>query len=176
MQCYSTKFGIGRHTYYLLPEELVLSAKWSYIAAAPSSISLALPKLAIVIFLKRIVAQTRRRSIVVLYFLTTSNIVLSFIAVLVLYLECSPPSASWDPSIPHTCWSHHVVPYFTIFVGGMSHCVPRPATAPNIQNRAAYSAAVDLLLALYPASIISKLKISWKRKIAISSVMGLGVL
>lgn len=176
LQCYGTKFGMGRHTYFLLPEEIVLAAKWRIIAAASAVVSLAVPKFAIVILLKRIVAQTRRRSIVILYFLTALNSVLSFIVVLVLFLECSPPSASWDPSIPHSCWSRHVVPSFTIFVGGMSHCIPKPAKAPKIRNRAGYSAAVDLLLALYPASIVSKLKIPRNKKIAISSVMGLGVL
>lgn len=155
--CYTTKFGAGRHTYYLLPEEFMLAAKWNYIGAAFAIVGLAVPKLAIVIFLKRIVGQTRRRSIAVLYFLAVSNIVLAFIVVLVLFLECNPPSASWNPSIPHTCWRPHVVPLFTIFGGG-------------------YSAAVDLILSLYPAGIISKLNMSRKRKIAVSSLMGLGVL
>lgn len=56
----------------------------------------------------------------VLYFITYASIVLSAIDVVMLFLQCNPPHAAWDRSIPHICWSPNVLAGFSCFVGGTS--------------------------------------------------------
>lgn len=41
---------------------------------------------------------------------------------------------------------------------------------------AAYSAFADIYLAAYPAIILSRMDISWKKKLALSTALGLGLL
>ncbi len=120
LECYDTKWGSGRHTYYLSKEEILQATRWNYAAAPFGIMGLAVPKLAIALFLKRIVGKAKRLRMMFLYFITYASIVLSAIDVVILFLQCNPPHAAWDRSIPHICWSPNVLANFSFFVGGTS--------------------------------------------------------
>jgi hypothetical protein len=70
-----------------------------------------------------------------------------------------------------TCWSPWVLIYYAIVAGGKSlHLKLGYLT----ENFVAISAAADLYLAIYPAVVLYRLRISRKRKVALSVALGLG--
>lgn len=156
LECYDTKWGSGRHTYYLSKEETLLASKWNYVAAPWGIMGLAIPKLAIVLFLQRIVGKAKRLRMLFLYFITYASLVFSGIDVVILFLQCNPPHSAWNRSVPHTCWSPNVLSDISFFIGG-------------------WTALNDLVLALFPATIIYELQMSVRNKIALSVVLGLGI-
>ncbi len=115
----ATTFGLGRHEYYLTPENFLLSIKWNYIGDPFGIMGVAVPKLAVVVFLARVVGPAKRYQLWALYFFVVTLIILSAVASILLFAECSPPSAAWKPNIPHTCWNPAILENFSFFVGGM---------------------------------------------------------
>ena len=63
----ATSFGLGRHAYYLTEENCLLSSKWDSIAQPFGIVGVALPKLAVLIFLARTVGPEKSNGIRALY-------------------------------------------------------------------------------------------------------------
>lgn len=118
----ATKFGLGRHEYYLTEDNFLLSSKWDSIAQPFGIIGVAVPKLAVVIFLARIVGPTKNYGVRALYISVVSLVVFSGVLAILLFVQCSPPAAAWQPSIPHTCWNPAIVEKLSFFFGGV--CSP----------------------------------------------------
>lgn len=117
----ATTFGLGRHRFYLTnTEEFLLIIKWDNIAIPFATMSVAVPKLAVVIFLAKAVGPTNPYQIRALYISVVTLIVLSAVNVVLVFAQCSPPSASWRPNIPHKCWNPASVTNYIIFVGGVA--------------------------------------------------------
>ena len=114
----ATTFGLGRHADDLTSESFLLSVKWVLIAAPSGIIGVALPKLAVVIFLARVMGPTRRNQIRTLYFFAITLNILTALAAMLIFIQCSPPYARWTPSVPHTCWNPAVTKHFSFFVAG----------------------------------------------------------
>lgn len=84
------------------------------------------------------------------------NLVLTFNAI-IFFIYCDPPSGAWDSSIHAKCWNRNVVVTYTKFA-------------------AAYSAAMDFILAFVPWTVIMRLRMRFKEKLGVAVCMSLGVL
>ncbi|KAL9604220.1 MAG: hypothetical protein Q9219_000618 [cf. Caloplaca sp. 3 TL-2023] len=137
-------------------EDIPKIIKWIFINGPWGIMGVAIPKLAVVLFISRIVGPSKQKQIWALYFIVITLIIFSFVAAVLLFAQCDPPNAAWHPTEEFTCWNPNIVADYSLFVGG-------------------YSAFSDLLLALYPSFIVYKLQMSTRRKVALSLIMGLGV-
>ncbi|KZM22003.1 hypothetical protein ST47_g6849 [Ascochyta rabiei] len=70
-------------------------------------------------------------------------------------MACTPTQSQWDFSIQGACWSPWILIYYAIVAGTIS-------------------AVVDLYLAVYPAVVLYRLHINWKKKTVLSVALGLG--
>lgn len=91
---------------------------------------------------------------VIWFIIVTMNIVLTFNAIL-QFLWCQPASVAWSSGSGGTCWSKSVIIYYSIAA-------------------AAYSAAMDIILAMVPWAVIMKLNMEPREKIGVAVCMSLG--
>ena len=108
--------GLGRHAYYLSPEQQMETVRLQTIANPFGLMAFALPKISVAILLTRIMAPTkwRKRS---LFAVSISVLIFTIICDILLFAQCSPSRSLWNPMISHTCWPNSVLTDFTIFVG-----------------------------------------------------------
>jgi hypothetical protein len=100
----------------------------------------------------RITDPKIRRSLIIVAGL---NIVLNLPQILLVWFQCSPPSALWDPLRQGQC-DHAKSVYYTYFVG-------------------AVAAISDFYLAIIPITMLVPLRIDRKLKWGLSFLMGCGV-
>lgn len=98
----SVYWGNGKHFDVLTMEQQQNTIKWMMAAYVPGIETLGLPKLAVIALLTRLLAPGRTH----FWILWAMGIIccLSLTAmVMTLILQCSPPSALWDFSLPRNC-------------------------------------------------------------------------
>ncbi|KAH8682746.1 hypothetical protein BX600DRAFT_430607 [Xylariales sp. PMI_506] len=151
---YAVELGFGRHKSAISAENLnrlffltPISSVFSLLAAAWSKSSFA-------ITLLHLTNGWLRR--VVWFIIITVNLLLTVNAILP-FARCSPTRKLWDWSIPGSCWDQYAIVWYSIAAG-------------------AYSAAMDLVLALMPWKLILELNIKPKEKYGIAFCMSLGFL
>ncbi|KAI2632713.1 hypothetical protein GGS26DRAFT_557177 [Hypomontagnella submonticulosa] len=98
--------------------------------------------------------KTRR---VFLWTIITIQFVVDVAMVCISFAQCRPITGWWDHEVDADCWS------------------------PTVQQNAAFfqgsvCSLVDLILAVFPASLFWNLQMHWKQKIFLSLIMGLGIL
>ncbi|KAF4636603.1 hypothetical protein G7Y89_g1493 [Cudoniella acicularis] len=151
-------YGLGKHMYYVPPQNGVPFLKWVFILQSFTFFTLAFAKASIAILIMRLMGVEGRW----LKRLLWVNIVFFFICAILStvfdLVSCTPIQAQWDHTIQDAkCWPLSVNADWAIFISS-------------------YSSFLDFLLALVPISIIWKLKLDTKKKIAISVLLGLGML
>lgn len=141
--------------------------------------AIAVPKLAIVGLINRIFCPSPMSRA-----LLWSSVIIGFFNYLTVCLYstflCLPVQAFWDDSITNKkCISHGPYSSFAYYSSSKrSHLarLPRLGGLRLITASLAFSALVDLYLAIYPAAIFRGLNFSRRKKIALSCALGLGVL
>ena len=99
--------GVGRHMYYLTMEEIVHAGLYLLIVQILYILATALVKCSACLFLLRIMARgTSQQLRWFLYVLMAVMALLSFITVVVILFQCTPPTAQWDPRVKGTCRSY----------------------------------------------------------------------
>ncbi|RYP27627.1 hypothetical protein DL766_006300 [Monosporascus sp. MC13-8B] len=142
----------GKQIAMLAPEEAARMIYWSLVGFAPGIISLAVPKLAIVALLTRILCPSRAHR-VFLWCLTGVCFIQMVVAAIFLFQRCPENETSSHP-VKH-CIRPWTEAYFDIYTGG-------------------FSAFVDLYLAVYPTIVLLKLQLSLRKKLALSIALGVG--
>lgn len=153
---YCVSVGLGSHggSSNIDPSSLqlgvVISTIFSALGAAWSKTSFALTLL-------RITREGSRLVYWGIWFvIITMNLVLAFNAI-IGFIWCDPPQAAWNSEINGNCWDRAVVVHYTVF-------------------GAAYSAAMDFMLAMVPWFVIMKLSMRKKEKLGVVLCMSLGIL
>lgn len=182
-------FGNGKHLSLLTNEQQQGVILWTTIAFCPGIVTLSVPKLAVVSLLVRILDPCRFHK----WFLWGIAIwcQLGFItAIGILLGQCKPMRALWDFSVHGICLDDKSIVKYGIYASG----TPISSNLHG-ETRAdlckAYSAFVDIYLAVYPAIVLICLQISlhkelapvasrgisslWK-KCALAVALGLGVM
>lgn len=110
--------GMGRHEYYLTPKQKTNAVKLNIIGQPFGIMAFCVPKLAVALLIIKLMPP-RIYGKWFLYSITISLIILSILAAIFLFIQCSPLEALWNPTISFHCWPPSILSNYTIFVGGM---------------------------------------------------------
>lgn len=150
-------YGVGRHDYYLTPDQLMLAEKFLFLSQPPYAWSLAFSKMSIAWMLIRIQRDQRSWAI----FLYSMMIFSGLIAITMnafQFSSCKPLSAVWDHATPGAV------------------CMPPSVSHISIYVTAAMTILTDVILSLLPITFIVNIQRPLREKLALSFVMGLGIL
>ena len=109
-------------------------------------------------------------------FLSVSSLFIAFLVTIIFLSQCQSTSALWRPGTG-TCWDQTATNDSIVAAGSESNGTFITFWGPlSYPFHESYWALVDLLLALLPMTFLYKLQISWKRKMVLAMLLGLGVL
>jgi len=148
------KYGYGRHIYDIPFENLTqklpllanIGATFSILAAVWSKTSFAITLLRI---------TQGWLWVAVWCIIVTMNVAMGLSALFV-WIQCTPVEKSWNPLLEGTCFSRDTIIDFLVF-------------------SAAYSAAMDIILALLPWKVVLPLNMKTKEKIGVLVAMSMGL-
>jgi len=164
--------GSGRHFDTLSLEDQQNVIKYTMAAFCPGVFSFAIPKLAVVALLTKLLNPSPAHRIF-LWCSSGFTTLAIFGCVIILYAQCIPTRSQWDFSITDkTCWSPWVLVNYSIFAGGeCSYCCFISGRHLTVT---ALSAFMDLYLAVYPAFILAQLQMNIRKKAALGTALGIG--
>ncbi|ESA41994.1 hypothetical protein NCU02327 [Neurospora crassa OR74A] len=145
----SVSWGNGRHFADLNLEQKENTIKWMMAAYFPGIETLGFPKLAVIALLVRLLVPSRLHTIVLWSMGTICCLSLTAM-VMTLLLQCTPTQALWTLTMPHNC------------------------LAPELLEGLAYWAS-NFYLAIYPATVLWKLQMHTKKKLALCCALGMGL-
>jgi hypothetical protein len=167
--------GDARHLYYLTPAEIVIVQKFTWIAQAFSIIALATAKISVSLLLLKIIGPMtvwRKR---ILWFNMVFFMLQCIVSVSIIFGQCRPMRALWEPVPGAHCLNPKVQENFTIAASGMLS-LSLTFTTPLLTEKIAYSAMMDFVLAFVPVTIVYNLKMEWKKRAALCILLGMGFL
>ncbi|KAH9233418.1 hypothetical protein K456DRAFT_1725476 [Colletotrichum gloeosporioides 23] len=147
-------YGNGKHMKLLSDEQKQGAILWTTAAFCPGIMSFGLPKLAVISLLTRLMNPGRYHK----WFLWWMGIwcqLTLFVTAGLLLGRCTPARSLWDFSVTGKCFSKQILVVHCIYAG-------------------AFSAFVDVYLAVYPAIVLFGLQMSTKKKVALSCALGIG--
>ncbi|KAL1960574.1 hypothetical protein VTO42DRAFT_7153 [Malbranchea cinnamomea] len=146
--------GYGKHAITLRDTEMEKAVLLNSISFIFGILSFSVPKMAVVALLNKIL-NPGKLHYWWLWFLVVFTAVSGGGCVLILFLMCSPPQALWKAIPGATCLDPWILIWYSTYVGALS-------------------AFVDLYLAIYPSTVLFKLHMSLRKKLALSAALGLG--
>jgi len=108
--------GSGRHFNTLSFEEKQNVIKYTMAAFCPGVLSFAIPKLAVVALLTKLLNPSPAHRIF-LWCSTSVTAIVIFGCVIILYAQCTPSRSQWDFSVEGECWSPWTLVNYSIFAG-----------------------------------------------------------
>ncbi|KAI1192654.1 integral membrane protein [Nemania serpens] len=153
----SAYWGLGQHIVDLQSQsqQIAFAVKYVFLCLFFSILSPGFGRISYAFLLLSLVPPTlnRRRF---LWGIITLQFIIDVVTIITGISECHPPEKFWDPSVEGECWPRSV-----------------QQTIGTVQG--AICSAVDLILALFPASLFWKMNMKLKQKISLSIFMGLGI-
>ncbi|GAP92594.1 putative integral membrane protein [Rosellinia necatrix] len=154
---YLASIGGARHVFYLSPEQAILALKWTWISQPTAIFLFGTGKASVASLTLRFVGPNAFWVKFTLYFVIVTIFIVSSLGVVFTFVQCNPPRALWMPGLKASCWDPQVQTDFNYFL-------------------ASWNIAADAVLALLPASLISRLKLHRQKKIALSVLLSLGLI
>ncbi|KKY39800.1 putative integral membrane protein [Diaporthe ampelina] len=148
--------GIGRHGDTLTVEQRAGARFYYVVSVWPCLLAITVPKVAVAGLIIQIFTPdvwTRTIMSVVVCLGVANNVVISALST----FQCQPLAAAWDPRVRAV------------------RCVSTKIYLNLCYFTSSYSASVDFYLAIYPALVFRKMGFSIIKKIALSVVLGLGI-
>lgn len=144
-------------------------------------LSFALPKLAVAALLNRLLNPSLINRIIT-WGLASLVAAVAIVNIIIYVTMCDPPQALWKISMvmngEATCRDIWILIHYATFNGGRLSSSRSPFLQcfmhQPMLTLLAISAFVDLYLAIYPSTVLFKLQMSLRKKIALSAAMGLG--
>ncbi|KAI1125486.1 hypothetical protein F5Y10DRAFT_268024 [Nemania abortiva] len=152
-------YGVGRHAIYLREEQRVNAVYMIWLSAPFSPSSAAVGKISIALLLLRLMNRNRWWE-TFLWILISLLVIVNLLLIIITFAQCTPVTFLWNRvgSGAHgTCWPPTVQQDYGYFQG-------------------AFSAFSDLILAVFPISIIWDLKMPLHSKLIMAVLMALGVI
>ncbi|TLS28553.1 hypothetical protein PpBr36_01430 [Pyricularia pennisetigena] len=146
--------GNGRHMAALSQDQQSGAILWTTVGFVPGLLSFGLPKLAVVSLLTRLLNPKRFHKWF-LWWLGLWCLASVIVTGILLLVRCTPANSLWDFSVEGTCFDVQYLIDFGLYAGS-------------------FSAFVDVYLAIYPAVVLFNLQLSLKKKLALSSALGIG--
>ena len=148
--------GMGRHFSCLPDEDKITFLEFSALSEAINVIGIGISKVSVCLMLLRIVEGVRRKTRQFLWALLAIVVASHLALALIFFLHCRPLAALWNPHVEGACMSTEQ----TVLAGYVGF---------------AFDIITDLVCALLPIMVISKLRMNRRPKIALCVLMGLGV-
>ena len=164
--------GGARHQEYLQKAQLIEASKFNWLAQVISITASATGRVSVAILIGRIMGPSKWRRLL-LYFLSITSLVFACVATIISFVQCSPSRALWEDPL-EKCWDpKRAVDLYLSVAGmyGLSH-----AQQARLILCGGYATAVDLCLAIMPATFIWKLNLTLRKRIALSMLLGFGIL
>ncbi|KAH6880793.1 hypothetical protein B0T10DRAFT_411920, partial [Thelonectria olida] len=155
LTCISVSHGLGRHNYYLSPDERVPAEKFLFISQPPFAWALTCAKISIALLLIRI-QHSNRLWVFFLYGMVIIQVLIGITINTFQLLLCKPLAAVWDKTIPNYV------------------CIPG-VVQTSIYVTAILTILTDVILSLLPLTFIRHVWRSVWERIAIVFIMGLGL-
>ncbi|KAF2157372.1 hypothetical protein K461DRAFT_289696 [Myriangium duriaei CBS 260.36] len=149
--------GLGTPQNELSPEQVGLTLLWSWIGVILGLFSLAIGKLAIIAMYIYITREAARKERFFLWLMGSIAVLACVLQSTFILTECTPTSKLWFLDLPGKCPGKELSVKFAYFSG-------------------AFSAFTDLVLVVYPISIVMRFQCSRSTKISICAVMAGGLL
>lgn len=175
-------YGYGQHKINLESRSAELALMWNMISFIFGIISFAIPKLAVAALLHRILNPNLTQRII-LWGLVSLVAVIALVNILIYVTMCDPPQALWKSSMVLSgeakCRDIWILINYATFNGGERCSMGLVILVIVTDYRhawTAFSAFVDLSLAIYPGVVLFKLQMSLRKKIALTAALGLGAM
>lgn len=173
----AVSYGNGRHFSLLTTEQKEGAILFTIAGFCPGVMSIGLPKMAVVSLLTRLLNPGRLH----FYFLWFLGIwcQLTLLATVgVLIGQCYPARALWDFSVQGKCLDRQILVDYCIYAGcecpfsfmGIGLYLGSKLT----KRVTAFSAFVDIYLAIYPTVVLLKLQMNVRKKWALCCALGIG--
>ncbi|KAK1633479.1 hypothetical protein BDP81DRAFT_433862 [Colletotrichum phormii] len=155
LEIWAIRCGNGRHADTLSQDQQSAAILSTISGFPPNVLAYTIPKFAVVALLVRILNPGRKHQ-VMLWCMATGCLILVSLCIIILFAQCTPTRAQWDFTVTEkSCWSPWILVNVAILTG-------------------AYSAALDLYLAVYPATVLMRLQMNIKKKVILSTALGIG--
>ncbi len=154
-------YGVGKHAAYIPPPDLIKAVEWIWISAPFSTMSACFGKISIALLILRMINRNKVYT-VFLWTLIVLLFIVNLLLTVITFAQCTPVTWLWDQLNPAatyhgSCWDPDIQKNYGYFQG-------------------AFSSLSDLVLALFPILIIKDLKMDFKLKMGLCTVMGLGII
>lgn len=150
--------GYGKHVYVLEEDDVERAMLLNSLSFLFGILSFAIPKLAVASLLNRVLNPSLAHRIWI-WFITGFAFVVCCICIIMLFTMCDPPKALWQAHLvlegQAKCKNVWILIDYAIFTGALS-------------------AFVDMYLALYPSTVLMKLHMSLRKRLALCAALGLG--
>ncbi|KAK3291166.1 uncharacterized protein B0H64DRAFT_377928 [Chaetomium fimeti] len=150
----AVSYGSGRHAALLTEYQFSHAILWTMVAFLPGILSFAVPKLAVVALLTRMMNPSRTHA-VIMWTVAIVCLISLMGCVGILFGQCTPTHSTWTFSVKGECWSPMILVNYSIYAGS-------------------FSAFTDLYFAVYPAIVLCGLQLNIRKKIALSCALGIG--
>ena len=148
--------GMGRHVRCLPPQSVIAMLEFSAISEGLNVIGIGVDKISVCLALLRVVERARRGITLFLWSLLVLVGTTHLALAMLFFLHCRPLARLWNPKINGSCMSTHT----TILAGYVGF---------------AFDVITDLLCAGVPVLVIQRLQMTFRTKVALCVLMGLGV-
>ncbi|KAH7038982.1 hypothetical protein B0J12DRAFT_764519 [Macrophomina phaseolina] len=145
--------GYGKHIKAIDPSVLSVIGLGGYLSGAPAVFAIVWSKTSFAIMLLRVVEG--RTKYFVWFIIISMNLFMTM-SVINIWISCHPVEKLYNPSVPGSCWPVNVVVDYATFSG-------------------AYSAAMDIILALLPWKVIMILNMRRAEKVGVALAMSMGI-
>jgi hypothetical protein len=118
--------------------------------------SFSFPNISIAILLTKLLDPNPIRTRF-LYTVVVLQAIFAMVSVFIIFLQCKPTEALWNPNVPGKCWNPSVFNDFSYWVS-------------------AYTTMTDILLAIVPITVFWSLQMQFSTKLGLCIMMGLTLL
>lgn len=149
--------GVGRHSYYLSPEQIVRAVEFETWSNFLISIGNLFLRLSVASMLFQLIASNKRWRFSlygIIAFITVTNVT----SAIIILTWCRPTKKIWNLTVPGECWSGDAAKWVAVYLNGV------PAIL------------CDTTLALIPVVFLWKVQINIRTKVGICCLMGLGLI
>ena len=169
--------GFGRHIQAIDAPALPLIGLLGYLSGAPVVFAIVWSKTSFAATLLRLVEG--RLKLFVWFIIVSMNLFMTM-SIINIWISCQPIEKLYNPSIPGVCWPIQVIVNYATFSG----CeFPRLMISWKSEEAnklclpfKAYSAAMDVILALLPWKLMARLNMRKVEKFGIALAMSMGIL
>ncbi|BAE66454.1 unnamed protein product [Aspergillus oryzae RIB40] len=150
--------GYGKHAWFLDQSTVETISLVNTISFVIGIFCFTIPKVAVTVLLTRILNPSRLQRIW-LWTMIGVTASVSFVCIFLLVFQCDPPQAAWQRRL---------------VTEGKANCNDVQILIKYAIFNAALSASADLYLAIYPSTVLMKLRMPLQKRLALCAALGMG--